>query len=109
LRVRSFISISGALCVLSLAPSVQAQSAGSVERGKYLMQGVVACGNCHFQRGPRGEPLLDKGLSGGMVFDEPAFKAPAGGRQRGAEVEVQHCAAARLRAAGEGGEDAVAP
>jgi mono/diheme cytochrome c family protein len=41
------------------------------------MQSVVACGNCHFQRGPRGEPLPEKGLSGGMVFDEPPFKAHA--------------------------------
>lgn len=48
-----------------------------LERGKYLMNGVVACGNCHFQRGPTGEPLLDKGLSGGLVFDEPPFKAYA--------------------------------
>lgn len=52
-------------------------SAALLERGKYLMNGVVACGNCHFQRGPQGEPLLDKGLSGGMVFDEPPFKAYA--------------------------------
>jgi mono/diheme cytochrome c family protein len=75
LKIRSFIF--GALCVASLAPTVQAQTAGSVERGKYLMQSVVACGNCHFQRGSRGEPLFDKGLSGGMVFDEPGFKAYA--------------------------------
>lgn len=65
------------LWVLCAASAAQAQKPGSVERGKYLMQGVVACGNCHFQRGPQGEPLTDKGLSGGMVFDEPPFKAYA--------------------------------
>ena len=65
------------LWVLCAASAAQAQKPGSVERGKYLMQGVVACGNCHFQRGLQGEPLLDKGLSGGMVFDEPPFKAYA--------------------------------
>jgi mono/diheme cytochrome c family protein len=54
-----------------------AQAPGSIERGRYLMQTVVACGNCHFQRGPKGEPLPDKGLSGGMLFDEPPFKARA--------------------------------
>jgi mono/diheme cytochrome c family protein len=58
-----------------LATSVQA--AGSLERGKYLMESVVACGNCHLQRGPQGQPLFDKGLSGGMVFDEAAFRAVA--------------------------------
>lgn len=57
--------------------AARAQPAGSVERGKYLMESVVACGNCHFQRGPKGEPLFDKGLSGGMVFDEPPFRSVA--------------------------------
>jgi mono/diheme cytochrome c family protein len=54
-----------------------AQKPVLIERGKYLMDGIVACGNCHLQRGPQGEPLFDKGLSGGMVFDEPPFKAYA--------------------------------
>jgi mono/diheme cytochrome c family protein len=65
--------------ILAAAAVTQAgaQAPGSVERGRYLMQTVVACGNCHFQRGPKGEPLPEKGLSGGMVFDEPPFKAHA--------------------------------
>jgi mono/diheme cytochrome c family protein len=63
--------------VLLACSSVQAQRAGSVERGRYLMEGIVACGNCHVARGPQGQPLFDKGLSGGMLFDEPPFKATA--------------------------------
>jgi mono/diheme cytochrome c family protein len=51
--------------------------AAVLERGKYLMEGVVACGNCHMARGDKGQPLPEKGLSGGMVFDEPPFKAIA--------------------------------
>jgi mono/diheme cytochrome c family protein len=66
-----------ALLLLGLVPAARAQPPGSLERGKYLVQSVVACGNCHLQRGPQGEPLFDKGLSGGMQFDEPAFKAYA--------------------------------
>ena len=46
-------------------------------RGTVLMNGVVACGNCHVARGAQGQPLFDKGLSGGMVFDEPLFRAVA--------------------------------
>ena len=57
--------------------ATSAQAAGSLERGKYLMESVVACGNCHLQRGPQGQPLFDKGLSGGMVFDEAPFRAVA--------------------------------
>ncbi|MDB5883407.1 MAG: hypothetical protein JWP43_3285 [Ramlibacter sp.] len=57
--------------------SGHAQAGGSLERGKYLMESVVACGNCHMQRGPQGEPLWDKGLSGGMVFEDAPFRAVA--------------------------------
>lgn len=64
-------------CLLMTASAGYAQKAGSIERGKYLMEGVVACGNCHVARGPQGQPLFDKGLSGGMLFDEPPFKAYA--------------------------------
>jgi mono/diheme cytochrome c family protein len=54
-----------------------AQGPAALERGKYLMEGIVACGNCHMQRGDKGQPLPEKGLSGGMLFDEPVFKAYA--------------------------------
>ena len=46
-------------------------------RGKYLMDGAVACANCHIARGDKGQPLFDKGLSGGMRFDDPMFVAYA--------------------------------
>jgi mono/diheme cytochrome c family protein len=46
-------------------------------RGKYLMNSVVACGNCHIARGDQGQPLFEKGLSGGMRFDEAVFDAYA--------------------------------
>jgi mono/diheme cytochrome c family protein len=59
------------------ASQAAAQAPGSIERGRYLMQTVVACGNCHFQRGPQGQPLPEKGLSGGMPFEEVPFKAYA--------------------------------
>ncbi len=54
-----------------------APDAAALARGKYLMEGVVACGNCHVPLGDKGQPLMDKGLSGGMVFDDPGFKAYA--------------------------------
>ncbi len=48
-----------------------------LERGTYLMRSVVACGNCHAVRGDKGQILAEKGLSGGMLFDEGPFKAYA--------------------------------
>lgn len=68
----------GMLCVIALlaqAPSASAQTA--VERGNYLVNTIMACGNCHTPRGPGGVPLMDKHLSGGLRFNEPVFDVTA--------------------------------
>ena len=71
-------SVIGVLAVsvvaLNAGPA-QAQKGANLERGKYLMDSIVACGNCHVARGEKGAPIFEKGLSGGMVFDEPPFRA----------------------------------
>jgi len=64
------------LAALAAAPAF-AQDKKLIERGTYLMNSIVACGNCHVQRGEKGRPLHERGLSGGMVFDEEPFKAYA--------------------------------
>lgn len=61
-----------AVCALSTAG---AQAETPLERGTYLMQAVVACGNCHTQQTPDG-PLPGMELAGGMVIEIPdAFVA----------------------------------
>lgn len=44
------------------------------ERGRYLVEGIAACGNCHTARGPDG-PLPGMEPAGGTVMAEPAFTA----------------------------------
>ncbi len=70
-----FFSLTFASLALAAVPAV-AQDAKLLARGTYLMGSVVACGNCHVQR-DKGKPLFDRGLSGGMIFDEEPFKAYA--------------------------------
>jgi mono/diheme cytochrome c family protein len=65
------------LLVLFCSTALAAPEAAVLARGKYLMEGVVACGNCHVPLSDKGQPLFDKGLSGGMKFDDPAFNAVA--------------------------------
>jgi mono/diheme cytochrome c family protein len=65
------------LVLLYCLDAVAAPSSGLIERGNYLMNGILACGHCHAARGPHGEPLAGKGLSGGAVFDEKLFRAYA--------------------------------
>lgn len=62
--------------VLAAGPAA-AQDAKLLARGAYLMNGIVACGNCHAQRDEKGRVLTGRGLSGGFVFDEEPFKAYA--------------------------------
>jgi mono/diheme cytochrome c family protein len=46
-----------------------------LERGDYLVNGILTCGNCHTPRGPGGVFLMEKQLSGGpQTWDEPTFK-----------------------------------
>lgn len=48
-----------------------------VARGDYLMNGVVACGNCHTPRNTDATAVADMRLAGGFLIDEPAFRAYA--------------------------------
>jgi mono/diheme cytochrome c family protein len=46
-----------------------------LERGGYLVNGILTCGNCHTPRGPGGVLLMEKQLSGGpQTWNEPTFK-----------------------------------
>lgn len=46
----------------------------SLERGKYLMEGPAACGNCHTPQGPDGPDMANE-LGGFMVEKSEAFEA----------------------------------
>ena len=54
------------------AASAQAQA--PMERGKYLVEGILTCGNCHTPRGPGG--VLDtarRHAGGSQVWDTPEY------------------------------------
>ena len=53
----------GCLAVLASASSATAQT--SLERGRYLVDTVMTCQNCHTPKGPNGLQF-DKALSGGV-------------------------------------------
>lgn len=73
--------MTGAALAASLLSAVPAASAetpaqAQLERGRYLMNGVVACGNCHTPQTPAG-PAPGKELAGGTPFQDAAFTAYA--------------------------------
>lgn len=49
-------------------------AAGSVERGDYLVNTIMGCGNCHTPLGPQGFDT-SKALAGRLVDDSPAMHA----------------------------------
>jgi mono/diheme cytochrome c family protein len=63
-------------CVAVLGASATAMAQTSLERGRYLVDTVMTCHNCHTPMGPNG-PQFDKALSGGLRFDEPPFDVTA--------------------------------
>jgi mono/diheme cytochrome c family protein len=64
-----------AFALVATVSAVQAQT--PVERGKYLVNTIMTCQNCHTPKGERGAPIYERDLSGGLEFDEPPFKVTA--------------------------------
>jgi mono/diheme cytochrome c family protein len=67
----------GIACVLLLAASNGATAQSPAERGSYLVNTIMACGNCHTPRDAEGKSVADKAFSGGLTFTTPGFIATA--------------------------------
>lgn len=63
-----------ALFAAAAGPPAVAQS--PLERGRYLVEGIAGCGNCHTPNGPAGK-VAAMNLAGGLVEDNKAFRAVA--------------------------------
>jgi mono/diheme cytochrome c family protein len=92
------------LMIVALAALVWLRgSAGAetlVERGDYLVNGILTCGNCHTPRGPGGVFDNAKRLSGGpQVFDEPAFTVRGSNITPHKETGIGSWSAAELKRA----------
>jgi mono/diheme cytochrome c family protein len=61
--------------LLGVFDAVSAESAA--ERGDYLVNTIMACGNCHSPRDANGQMIKEKAFSGGLTFRTPAFVATA--------------------------------
>jgi mono/diheme cytochrome c family protein len=64
-------------CLWLVAVSNAARAESPAERGDYLVNTIMACGNCHSPRDANGQLIREKAFSGGLTFDTPAFVATA--------------------------------
>ncbi len=64
-----------AIILISATATVGAET--PLERGTYLMQGIVACGNCHSSRTPEWSLIDGMEMAGNLVVVEEMFTAYA--------------------------------
>jgi mono/diheme cytochrome c family protein len=61
--------------VVAVAVTGGAAAQSAIERGDYLVNTILTCGNCHTPRGPGGVFDMSKQQSGGpQTWDEPTFR-----------------------------------
>ncbi len=75
------------LLLVGMTVSSPASAETPLERGRYLMESIVACGNCHTPQGPNG-PVAGMTLAGGMVIEEAPFTAVASNITPDAETGI---------------------
>ena len=70
------VSFWNGVAIVSLLAGISctARADARLERGRYLVESIAGCGNCHTPQGPDG-PLPGKALAGGLPFEERAFTA----------------------------------
>ena len=71
------VRIGIACMALTLAACGGAMAETPAERGNYLVNTIMACGNCHTPRDAEGKSIAGQALSGGLTFTTPAFIAKA--------------------------------
>jgi len=82
-RSAHFVSVGCALSVLLTcgvtwgqnAARAASSGAGAVERGRYIVEGVARCGQCHTPNDEHGVPDRSHWLDGAAVWLEPANRA----------------------------------
>ena len=68
------LAIRAAVLAAALA-GASAWAETPVERGRYLVESIAGCGNCHSPRGPAGF-IPGKQLAGGFVMDDYVMAKP---------------------------------
>jgi len=74
--MRQLLMIFALSCVL-MACSAARYDEAVLARGAYLVEGIVACGNCHTPRNADATANENLRLAGGFVIEEPEFTAYA--------------------------------
>src|SRR5512139_47032 len=66
-----------AMLLLFTARAGAQPPADRVGHGRYLVESILGCGNCHTPKSTTGEPIADRNLGGGLAFSIPPFAGVA--------------------------------
>ena len=73
----SALLVTASLCVPPrLSRAQQSGDKSQIERGKYLVEDVAMCGECHTPRDDNGNLKLNAWLQGGPIWIEPVHRIP---------------------------------
>jgi mono/diheme cytochrome c family protein len=86
-------------CGVLLAAFGGAMAQSPEQRGAYLVNTIMACGNCHSPRDADGKPIAGGEFSGGLTFTTPAFVATAPNITPDAETGIGSWSDAEIRRA----------
>lgn len=69
------LALAVGLLFSAAANSQDSTAEALLDRGDYLVNGIVACGNCHTSRTPEADFIEGMELAGSFVIEEPGFRA----------------------------------
>lgn len=79
-RVWIFAVLITVVCDIALiaadSPHVAGGSSAKIARGKYLVEGIGLCDDCHTPRDERGQPIAAKYLQGAPIGFKPIAPVP---------------------------------
>lgn len=69
--------LAGMACVFAQdAPKKTMNPSAQLKRGKYLVESVGMCADCHTPFNEQGQPLMEKHLQGAMLMFKPTVPVP---------------------------------
>lgn len=92
-------NLASALLVSLLALGAESAGADRLERGKYLVEALTACDNCHTPRGPAGDDEAARFSGGSQSFSGPGYKTRGGNITPDAESGIGGWSDAELKIA----------
>jgi mono/diheme cytochrome c family protein len=73
--MRMMLMATAGLCLLATGAGA-AEERDLIARGRYLVDKIAMCGDCHTPRGDKGEPDWERHLTGSPVFFTPKMQVP---------------------------------